>query len=87
MTTGSIYCNTIVSSFDIDCALVSVTNSSFEHSETIEGVSGSAPNIACQICQSPAHSTVSYRIHYQPKHTSSIPVMATFSPIKAFKNL
>ena len=87
MSTGSVYCKSVVSSSDISCASVSATNSSSTGSDTFEGVLGSAPNIVCQICQSLGHSAVSYHVRYQPKHTSTIPAMANFSPVEAAKSL
>ena len=78
MPIGSAYCNSVVSLSNIYCAFVSSTYSSFASNDSFEGLLGSSSNIICKICHSPSHFVISCPIRYLPKHTSSMPAMATF---------
>jgi len=82
---GFIYCNAVVSK--ISHTSVFYTYSSFASNDSFEGVLGSAHNIICQIFHSLGHYAISCPVRYQPKHTSSIPTVTTFSPIEAVESL
>lgn len=78
MPIGFAYCNSVVSLSNIYCTSVFGTYSSFASNDSFEGLLGSSSNIICQICHSPSHFVISCPIRYPPKHTSSMPTVATF---------
>ena len=81
MPIGTVACDSAISSFDTVCSSTLVPNRDTTGMNQLEGILGSHPNIICQICHAPGHSTLHCPNCYHSKSQSVLPAYATFNPV------
>ena len=83
MPIGCVLCDSLSL---IRCASTSISDLLSAGNEMFQGVLGSGSNII-NPCHSPGHNAVVRSLRYQPRSSTTLPIMASFTPAEANETL